>query len=172
MAILRVNIRAHIDLRACNVNHLAEYLCETSQRIENEGGCRHTYALPLEFQNWIIHQKPKRRKIGGGIAAPRGSSWGHIYIYTMHIMHACFASLCLFQLCEGVGPAPPSPEQDPGKETLLFSGMEVFSISGRNVWELFLRHGSLSILCVFVRGLEGFEIKLWGLVLGVSAFGL
>ena len=85
-------------------------------------------------------------------------------------MHACFASLCLFQLCEGVGPAPPSPEQDPGKETLLFSGMEVFSISGRNVWELFLRHGSLSILCVFVRGLEGFEIKLWGLVLGVKRF--
>ena len=96
MAILRVNIRAHIDLRACNVNHLAEYLCETSQRIENEGGCRHTYALPLEFQNWIIHQKPKRRKIGGGIAAPRGSSWGHIYIYILCIlcMHALRLCVC------------------------------------------------------------------------------
>ena len=68
------------------VYHLSEYLREAAQRIENEAGCRHTYALPSELQNWTIHQKPTRRRIGGGIAAPRGSSWGggSIYIY-IHI---------------------------------------------------------------------------------------
>ena len=128
----------------------------------------------LSLWNFKTGSYTRNRNVGRLVAVSRHLAvvLGGIYIYTMQIMHACFASLCLFQLCEGVGPAPPSPEQDPGKETLLFSGMEVFSISGRNVWELFLRHGSLSILCVFVRGLEGFEIKLWGLVLGVSAFGL
>ena len=55
---------------------LSEYLREASQGIENEGGCRRTYVFPSELQNWIIHQKPNRRKIGGGIAAPGGSSWG------------------------------------------------------------------------------------------------
>ena len=66
------------------VYNLSEYLREASQRIENEAGCRHAYALPWELQNWMIHQKPTRRRIGGGIAAPRGSSWGglaYIYIY-------------------------------------------------------------------------------------------
>ena len=74
------------------VYHLSEYLREASQRIEHEAGCRHTYALPSELQNWIIHQKPTRRRIGDGIAAPRGSSCGggwHIYIYTHTCMQAC-----------------------------------------------------------------------------------
>ena len=57
------------------VYHLSEYLREARKRHENEAGCRHTYALLSELQNSII-QKPKRRRIGGGIPAPRGSSWG------------------------------------------------------------------------------------------------
>ena len=73
--------------------HLSEYLREASQRIEHEAGCRHTYALPSELQNWIIHQKPTRRRIGDGIAAPRGSSCAggggldiYIYMYTYMYM--------------------------------------------------------------------------------------
>ena len=31
---------------------------------------------PRKLQAWIIHQKPTRRRIGDGIAAPRGSSCG------------------------------------------------------------------------------------------------
>ena len=58
------------------VYHLSEYLREASQRIEHEAGFPHTYALPSELQIWIIHQKPTRRRIGDGIAAPRGSSCG------------------------------------------------------------------------------------------------
>ena len=89
LLLARPYLSSGIQTETFLVYHLSEYLREASQQIENEAGCRHTYALPSELQNWIIHQKPTRRRIGGGIAAPRGSSWGglaDIYIYTyIHI---------------------------------------------------------------------------------------
>ena len=50
--------------------------------------------LPSELQNWIIHQKPTRRRIGDGIAAPCGSSCGggglaYIYIYMCIYVYIC-----------------------------------------------------------------------------------
>ena len=56
--------------------------------------------LPSELQHWIIHQKPTRRRIGDGIAAPCGSSCGgggciHIYIYIyIYICIHIFIFLC------------------------------------------------------------------------------
>ena len=114
-AILGANIRAYIDLRVFR-QKLSSLIISRSICAK---GCKelrmkagHTYALSSELQGWIIHQKLKRRRIGGGIAAPRCrrigggvaaprcSSWGgslHIYIYNyicdcvqMHMyIHTC-----------------------------------------------------------------------------------
>ena len=81
-----------------------------------KAGCRHTYALPSELQNWIIHQKPTRRRIGDGIAAPRGSSCGGggVSIYMYVYIYICI-SLSFFLLGIGVESRPSGtwPAQPP-----------------------------------------------------------
>ena len=72
-------------------NHLLEYLRERSQRVENEGGCRYTHALPSELQS----ERPDRSytrslNVGGLVPVPRhlaavlrggGRTYIPIYIY-------------------------------------------------------------------------------------------